>query len=131
VPQTIEQVRLGIREVLARTGLSRRQLSLAMGRDPGYVAALLDESRPSRAIPTPADLERLSKKTGLALVYLLEQVWGIPPHQLADELSHFSIKDREDSRLSDLTDAELDRVLDFVGYVIQSRNSAISERPPS
>src|SRR4029078_1081260 len=44
--------------LLARSGLSRRALSAAMGRDPGYVAALLDPGRPSRSRPTPENLLR-------------------------------------------------------------------------
>jgi hypothetical protein len=64
-----------------------RALSAALGRDPGYVAALLDPSRPSRARPTPADLIRARDATGLALVELLESLWGIERARLAGELS--------------------------------------------
>jgi hypothetical protein len=59
-----------------------------MGRDPGYIAAILDPTRPSRARPTPADLIRASDATGIAFVELLESLWGIERSRLADELGH-------------------------------------------
>jgi hypothetical protein len=43
----------------------RRALSQAMGRDQGYLAALLDPTRPSRARPTPVDLLAASDATGI------------------------------------------------------------------
>ncbi len=98
--------------------MSRRQLSLAMGRDAGYVAALLDESRPSRAVPNPADLQRLSDLAGIPLVHLLERFWGISPQRLADDMTPLSIRFTEDERLSQLSDAELREVLDFAGYLL-------------
>ena len=75
-----------LQAVLKRSGLSMRQLSQAMGRDVGYVAALLDPARPSRARPTPIDLVRLSDATGIPLVELLEQLWDIDPARLRREL---------------------------------------------
>jgi len=75
-----------LRAVLERSGLSMRQLSQAMGRDVGYVAALLDPTRPTRARPTPADLMRLSDSTGIPLMELLERLWGIDPERLRNEL---------------------------------------------
>jgi transcriptional regulator with XRE-family HTH domain len=77
-----EAFRAAMRAILAQTGLSMRQLSLAMGRDQGYVAAILDPSRPSRARPTPEDLARLSDETGILLVDLLERLWGIDSARL-------------------------------------------------
>ena len=74
MPPDEEQFRAAMRDVLARSGLSMRALSAAMGRDPGYIAALLDPSRPSRARPTPADLVAASDATGIAFVELL----GVP-----------------------------------------------------
>jgi len=62
-----------------------------MGRDPGYVAALLDPSRPSRARPTPTDLLALSDVTGIPLVELLESLWAIPAERLAAELESAGI----------------------------------------
>ena len=58
-----------------------------MGRDPGYVAALLDPARPSRARPTPGDLLALSDATGIPLLEMLESLWGIPIARLARELT--------------------------------------------
>jgi len=74
-----------LRAVLERSGLSKRQLSLAMGRDIGYVSALLDPTRPSRARPTPQDLLRLSDKTAIPLVELMEMLWGIDPRRWSGE----------------------------------------------
>src|SRR5664280_3590433 len=86
VPPADDEFRARLRDVLTRSGLSMRALSAAMGRDPGYVAALLDPSRPSRARPTPADLLRTSDATGLGFVELLEALGGITPSRLAGEL---------------------------------------------
>lgn len=79
--------RAGLEALLARSGWSKRRLSLAMGRDVGYVAALMDPTRPSRARPTPTDLLRLSDATGIAFVELIEVLWGIDRSRVADELA--------------------------------------------
>lgn len=81
-----EEFRVALAALLDRSGRSRRQLSAAFGRDPGYVAALLDPSRPSRARPTPGDLVRGSDALGIAFVDLLEMLWGIDRRRLAAEL---------------------------------------------
>lgn len=86
-----EAFRAALRDVVARAGRSLRALSLAMGRDPGYLAALLDPSRPSRARPSPDDLVRLSDATGIPLVELFEALWGIPIHRFADELENVGL----------------------------------------
>ena len=87
MPPTDDEFRARLRDVLTRSGLSMRALSAVLGRDPGYVAALLDPSRPSRARPTPADLLRASDATGIPFVELLEALWGIESTRLADELA--------------------------------------------
>src|SRR5436190_22648984 len=92
-----------LREVLARSGRSMRGLSLAMGRDPGYVAALLDPSRPSRARPTPDDLVGLSDATGIPLVQLLEVLWAIPRSRLANELGQLDPGRDADAQLRELS----------------------------
>jgi hypothetical protein len=51
--------------VLERSGRSRRALSAVVGRDPGYVAGLLDPTRPSQAQPTPGDLPAASDATDI------------------------------------------------------------------
>jgi transcriptional regulator with XRE-family HTH domain len=124
VDPTDDQVRVEMRRLLDSTGLSRRQLSLAMGRDPGYVSAFLDEQRHPRAIPTPMDLGRLSDETGIPFVELLERFWGIPAQRLADDLSQLSVRFSEDERLSQLTADELREVLDFAGYLVSRRGGA-------
>src|SRR4051794_22379852 len=80
-----ETFRARLREIVDRSGLSLRQASLAMGRDVGYVAALLSPSRPSRARPTPTDLINLSDETGIPFVELLERLWGVDFERLVLE----------------------------------------------
>ena len=90
---TDEEFRARLFAVLERSGLSRRGLSSAMGRDPGYVAALLDPTRPSRARPTPDDLVRASDALRIPLVDLLEALWDIDRARLAAELRDLSVAD--------------------------------------
>jgi hypothetical protein len=92
-----------------------------MGRDAGYVSAFLDEKRHPRAVPTPADLARLSDATGIPFTELLERFWGIPARRLAGDLSQLSVRFSEDERLSRLTADELREVLDFAGYLLDRR----------
>jgi len=129
VPPDDAEFRARLRDVLARSGLSMRALSAALGRDPGYVAALLDPSRPSRARPTPADLLRASDATGIGFVELLEALWGIEALRLADELGRLGLGGSADTRLAGLSDAERAQVGDFVAFLV-ARHSK-STRPQS
>src|SRR5271157_4439899 len=99
MPPDHEEFRTALRDILERSGLSMRALSAAFGRDPGYVAALLDPSRPSRARPTPADLLRASNATGIPFVELLAALWGIEPQRLADELAALGLGGPSDGQL--------------------------------
>ena len=101
--------------------MSNRQLSLAMGRDAGYVSALLDPSRPSRARPTPADLERLSDATGISLLSLLERIWGISTSRLVEEVSRGELSESLRERIPDLSDDEMRDVVGYVDYVLRKR----------
>jgi transcriptional regulator with XRE-family HTH domain len=114
---TDDEFRAKLRDVLARSGLSMRAMSAAFGRDPGYVAALLDPSRPSRARPTPADLVRASDATGIPFVELLEGLWGIEPARLADELGRLGLSAPSEGQLAALTDAERASVAAFVAFL--------------
>ena len=114
---TDDEFRARLRDVLARSGLSMRALSAAFDRDPGYVAALLDPSRPSRARPTPADLLRASDATGIPFVELLEALWGIEPSRLADELAVLGFGGLADTRLAGLSEPERAEVSDFVDFL--------------
>ena len=129
MPPTDDEFRARLRDVLTRSGLSMRALSAALGRDPGYVAALLDPSRPSRARPTPADLLRASDATGIGFVELLEALWGIERLRLADELGRLGLGGSADTRLAGLSDAERAEVSDFVAFLV-ARHSK-STRPQS
>lgn len=117
MPPDDDEFRAAVRNILERSGLSMRALSAAMGRDPGYIAALLDPTRPSRARPTPADLIRTSDATGIAFVELLEALWGIEPSRLADELGRLGVRGRGEGRLDRLTDAERREVADFADFL--------------
>jgi len=77
-----------------------------MGRDIGYVGALLDPSRPSRARPTPADLLATSDATGIPFVDLLERFWGVPAQRLADEATRLGLAGPSDPELGVLTERE-------------------------
>lgn len=112
-----DDFRAALRDILERSGLSRRALSAAMGRDPGYVAALLDPSRPSRARPTPEDLVAASDATGIAFVDLLESLWGIEPSRLAAEFGRLGIVGSGEGGLDRLTARERREVADFAAFL--------------
>jgi hypothetical protein len=103
--------------LLARTGLSQRGLSAAFGRDPGYVQALLDPTRPSRARPTPDDLVRAADATGTTLVELLEKLWGIEPGRLAGDVAMLDPGGSLGPRLDLLSAAHRQEVADFVEFL--------------
>jgi len=117
MPPDEDEFRARVRNILERSGLSMRALSAAMGRDTGYIAAILDPSRPSRARPTPADLLRASDATGIAFVELLESLWGIPSSRLAEELVGLGVGGSGLGSLGRLTDAERTSVADYVAFV--------------
>ena len=125
---TDDEFRARLRDIQGRSGLSMRALSAALGRDPGYVAALLDPSRPSRARPTPADLLRVSDATGIPFVELLKALWGIEPVRLADELGRLGLGGLSDTRLAELTDAERAEVTDFVDFLVSRHRKSVRPR---
>ena len=112
-----DELRAAIRELLARSGLSMRALSAAMSRDTGYVAAILDPTRPSRARPTPADLLAASDATGITFVELLESLWGIGRTRLADELGSLGVGLADEDKLDRLSDAQRRQVADFADFL--------------
>jgi hypothetical protein len=112
-----DELRAAIREILARSGLSMRALSAAMCRDTGYVAAILDPTRPSRARPTPADLLAASDATGITFVELLESLWGIGRTRLADELGSLGVGLVAEGKLDRLSDAGRRQVADFADFL--------------
>ncbi|MGD0409748.1 MAG: hypothetical protein ABSB34_12265 [Candidatus Limnocylindrales bacterium] len=121
MPPDEDEFRAAVREVLERSGLSMRALSAAMGRDTGYIAAILDPTRPSRARPTPSDLLRASDATGIAFVELLEALWGIERSRLADELVGLGVAGSGLGSLDRLTDAERTSVADYVAFLSSRR----------
>ena len=114
---TDDEFRARLRDVLGRSGLSMRAMSAAFGRDPGYVAALLDPSRPSRARPTPADLVRASEATGVPFVELLAALWGIEPSRLADELAGLGLGGTSEGQLAALSEEERASVAEYVAFL--------------
>jgi transcriptional regulator with XRE-family HTH domain len=119
--RSTEEACEAIRTVLERSGLSMRALSVAMGRDPGYVAAYLDPTRPSRARPTPDDLVAASDATGISLVELLEGVWGIDRRRLAGELAMLGVETGLGARYEALTAAERAQVADYIEFLAARR----------
>ena len=119
--RSTEEAREALRSILARSELSMRALSLAMGRDPGYVAAYLDPTRPSRARPTPDDLAAASDVTGIGLVELLEAVWGIDRRRLGDELRQLGEGRAMSPRFDALSDAERAEVVDYIEFLASRR----------
>jgi transcriptional regulator with XRE-family HTH domain len=117
MPPDDEELRAAIRDVLERSGLSMRALSAAMGRDTGYIAALLDPSRPSRARPTPADLLAASDATGITFVELLESIWGIKGSRLADELGRLGVGGSGEGAFYRLSDEQRREVGDFADFL--------------
>jgi transcriptional regulator with XRE-family HTH domain len=117
MPTDDDEFRAALRELLERSGLSMRALSAAMGRDSGYVASLLDPSRPSRARPTPADMLRASDATGISFVELLESLWGIKAARLAGELGRLGTVGSGEGAFERLTEAERTSVAAYVGFL--------------
>lgn len=120
-PLDDDAFRAALGDVRARSGRSMRSLSAAMGRDPGYIAALLDPTRPSRSRPTPADLLAASDATGIPVVELLDALWGIDPARLAGELGALGVGGPRVMGLADLTDAERTEVATFVAFLLTRR----------
>jgi transcriptional regulator with XRE-family HTH domain len=117
MPPDDDEFRTALRTILERSGLSMRALSAAMGRDPGYIASLLDPSRPSRARPTPADMLRASDATGIPFVELLESLWGIKSSRLAAELGYLGLGGSGEGGLDRLTESERASVADFIAFL--------------
>ena len=125
---TDEEYRVRLRAVVERSGLSLRGLSAALGRDPGFVAASLDPSRPSRARPTPADLLRASDAIGISFVELLETLWGIDRARVADELARLGLGGSLDEQLGVLTETERTTVVDYIAFLAGRRASQRLDR---
>ena len=112
-----ETFRTRLQALLRQTGRSQRALSAAFGRDPTYVQALLDPTRPGRARPTPADLLRCADATGIPFVDLLERLWDIPPERLAGELAGLGRAASSDPAVAHLDPDERRSVADFVAFL--------------
>jgi hypothetical protein len=129
MPLSDDEFRRRLRAVLDRSGHSMRGLSGAMRRDPGYVAALLDATRPSRARPTPDDLLAASDATGLPIIELLEALWGIPRARLAEELSLAGDPGRSPDPGGPMSDQDKAALQAFAAF-LAARRTPHAERPP-
>lgn len=116
-----DRFREALRGVVRRSGRSMRALSLAMGRDPGYVAALLDPTRPSRARPTPADLVDLSDATGIPLVELFDTLWAIPVDRIMGEVSRHGCGERSDVSPEGLSSMDRRTIADLTDFLAARR----------
>ena len=121
--------RRALRGVLTRSGRSMRSLSLAMGRDPGYVAALLDPTRPSRARPTPDDLVALSDETGVPLVELLESLWAVPIRRLVAELGRLDPDAKVDGRAASLSPEDRRTIADLTEFLATRNRDQWTGKP--
>lgn len=117
-PLSDDDFRRAMREVVARSGRSLRSLSLAMGRDAGYIAALLDPTRPSRARPTPDDLVALSDATGIPVVELFETLWAIPIRRLAAELDRLDPEGTVEDRAASLSPEDRRTIADLTEFLV-------------
>jgi hypothetical protein len=109
--------REALRAVVKRSRRSMRSLSIAMGRDPGYLAALLDPNGRPRARPTPLDLLAVSEVTGIPFVELLEQLWVVPRERLVAELGLRGAEPSLGALLQALPPDEREAVADFAAFL--------------
>jgi hypothetical protein len=128
MPPDEQEFRAALRDVLERSGRSRRALSAAMGRDPGYIASLLDPTRPSRARPTPADLVAASDVTGIAFAELLESLWGVERSRLAAECARLDPGGPLDRRIDALSGPERKTVRDFIDFLLARQEAGTARR---
>jgi len=115
----VEGFQAYLRERLSETGVSMRGLSLAMGRDPAYVAQLLDQRpRRLRALPTPDELRRAAPLLRVSLVDLLDAAYGITRAELEKELGTMAAHTGACAgELAGLTPRQMEEVMSFIAYV--------------
>lgn len=121
---TTDAFRANLRALLMRSGRSQRGLSAAFGRDPGYVGALLDPTRPARARPTPEDLERASDALGIPFVELLELLWEIPRERLVSELLEQGFTASGERLMADLGEDDRAELARYARYLAERSSSS-------
>jgi len=121
-----ERFRAYLRERLQATGVSKRKLSLAMGRDPSYVAQLLDPPRTGpRALPSPAELRKAAPLLGVPLMELIEHAWGITRVELEVDLQAIAAHQGTwAADLFELNAVERAEVLNFIAFTKAKRKEA-------
>ena len=112
-----------LRERMAASGVSGRQLSLAMGHDLNYVGQLLDPpAGRSRAMPSPDELRLAAPVLGVGLVELLEAAWGISRDELEGEIATMAAHTGTlAGDLAELSPAEREEVRAFMSFVKAKR----------
>ena len=119
MPGQPDQFREYLERRLRETGVTMRQLSLAIGRDQSYFRELLAarSDRP-RTLPTPDELQIAAPRLRVPLIELLEQTWGIDRAKLEAELSTMTQRDDEDAvAWRQMTEEERDEVRTFIAFV--------------
>jgi len=108
-----------LRERLAATGVAGEALSLAMGKDRGYVGQLLDPGRGRhRALPDPDELRAAAEVLQVPLLELLDRAYGITRAELEAELGTAAAhRGAWAEELAALTRTQQEQVLTFLAYV--------------
>ena len=119
---TDDEFRQALASILRRSRLSKRGMSRAMGRDAGYVGALLDPTRPSRARPTPEDMLLASDVTGIPFVQFLEALWGIPESRVVRDLAARRSVTAIAAIAAGLSTAERAELADFAAFLVSQRD---------
>jgi IS5 family transposase len=110
-----------LRAQLDRTGISMRQLSLAVRPNgPAYIAQIL-QTPPRRSIPTPDDLRIIADRLRVGLVEALEVAWSIDPQELAHDLAVRAI--RAELGVTDLEPEDIREIENFIAWVRAKREN--------
>ncbi len=119
-PERMAQARNYLREALRASGVTMRQLSLSMQKDPSYVGQLLETTpdRP-RALPTPDELRKAAPVLKVPFRELLYHIWDIKSDDLS--VAPGGIPDHRDTTFRDLSGAEWRELLSFAHYLHHRR----------
>lgn len=110
-------LRAYLRRKMHQARVSMRALSLALGRDPSYIAQLLDP-RQRRALPTPAELQLVASLLDAPFGELLELTWGVRIADLCAELlAGGPHPDPLEGALAGLSAAEQAEIAEFAAFL--------------
>jgi hypothetical protein len=121
MPGRRDQFRDYVRRRLQETGVTMRQLSLAMtdNRDQSYIGQLLTPpSGKLRNLPTPDQLRPAARMLRVPLRELLEVTWGISREDLDAEFQALAEKNDTDAAVwNHLSESQREEVRGFIAYV--------------